>query len=299
MATEKVTAKDMTEFDGPIDTGNPHGKRPADKDVGDKGPDESVGKKGKKGAELPGTTTVGEEIESLFNGVEGLSEDFVERASTIVEGAISEKVALIREEMEESYSAKLEEAYTSISEDLEAKLDEYLNLFVEEYMKSNEVAIEQGFRQEIAEEVISSFKSIVETAGLDLPEDKIDIADALVKENSELEDKYNETLTENIELKKSIRKYEISEAFVEHTDGLTEAAKDKLRRLTENLEFSSVDQFVKKLEVLKESVATPVAVETDKKNLTEASESQAPVAKEIDTKMQRYIEASRGSFLQL
>lgn len=300
MATEKVTSKDMTEFEGPIDTSDAHGKRPADRrKKGDIEPDESVGKSGTKGATLPGTTTVGEEIESLFSGVEGLSEDFVERASTIVEGAISEKVALIREEMEDEYNAKLEEAYSSISEDLETKLDEYLNLFVEEYMKENEVAIERGFRQEIAEDVISALKNIVEAAGLDLPEDKIDIADALVQENSELESKYNETLLENMELKKSLRQYEINEAFVANTDGLTEAAKDKLRRLTENLEFSSVDQFVKKLEVLKESVSTPAAVEAGKKDLTEASDLKETVAKEIDPKMQRYIEASRGSYLQL
>ena len=300
MATENIKAKDMTSFEGPVDTGNPHGKRPADKDVGDKGPDESVGNKGKKGAELPATTTVGEEIESLFSGVEGLSEDFVSRASTIVEGAISEKVALIREGLEAEYETKLEEAFTSLSEDLETKLDEYLNLFVEEYMKKNEVAIERGFRQEIAEDVISAFKSIVESAGVDLPEEKIDIADALVKENAEIEGKYNEALTENIELKKSLRQYEINEAFVAGTDGLTDASKDKLRRLTENMEFSSVEQFVKKLDVLKESISSTVVVESaDKKNLTEASEVKEPVAKVIDPKMQQYIAASRESFLQL
>lgn len=291
MATEKVKSKDMTEFDGPVDTGNAHGKRPADKKVGDMLPDESVGKKGMKGSELPGTTTVGEEIEALFSDVDGLSEDFVSRASTIVEGAISEKVALIREEIEAEYNEKIEEAYSTISEELENRLDEYLNLFVENFMEDNKVAIERGFRQEIAEEVIKSIVTIAENAGVDLPEDKIDIADALVAENEELEDKYNKALNETLELKKEIRKYQIAEAFNTATADLTEAAKDKLRRLTENMEFNSVEQFNEKLEVLKESF-TDKTPGSDKKNLTEAVETVE--TKIEDPRMAGYVKASRG-----
>lgn len=297
MATETIKAKDMTSFEGPIDTGDAHGKRPADKrKKGDINPDESVGKSGTKGTELPGTTAVGEEIEALFDGVEGLSEDFVSRASTIVEGAISEKVSLIRETLEAEYNEKLEEAYTTISEDLENKLDEYLGLFVEEYMKENAVAIERGFRQEIAEEVISSIKNIVESAGVDLPEEKVDIADALVAENEELEEKYNEALTENLELKKAVRQYQINEAFIDHTDGLTEATKDKLRRLTENMEFSNVDRFVEKLTVLKESFTNKPA-DASKVDLTEASDNKEAV-KEVNPRMAGYIAATRGSYIE-
>lgn len=293
--SEKIKAKDMTEFDGPVDTGDAHGKRAADKrKVGDIQPDESVGKSGTKGAELPSTTTVGEEIEALFDGVEGLSEDFVSRASTIVEGAISEKIALVREDLETEYNQRLDEAYETLAEDLETKLDEYLGLFIGEYLKENQVAIESGFRTEIAEQVISNIVSIVESAGVNLPEDKIDLADALVAENEDLENKYNKTLKENIELKKEIRTYAINEAFVAHTADLSDGAKDKLRRLTENMEFNDVDQFVEKLEVLKESFTTKPEG-ASKQNLTEASETTV-AEKKLDPRMSHYVAAARGSY---
>lgn len=291
MSVTKITAKDNTEFEGPVDTGNPHGKRPADKKkVGDIAPDESVSKSAKRGADLPGTTTVGEEVAELFSGVEGLSEDFVERASTIFEGAVSEKISLIREEIETEYNEKLEEAYETISEDLEDKLDQYLSLFVEKYLEENRVAIEKGFRTEIAEQVIDNVKSIVEAAGVDLPEEKIDIAEALIAENEELTAKHNEALNEAIELKKVIRKFEINEAFNQHTENLSEAAKDKLRKLTENIDYASVDQFVSKLTVLKETVkpSTPSA-----EDLTEAVEI-APSKKAVDDRMALYIKHAAG-----
>lgn len=297
MSVTKIKGKDMTEFDGPVDTGNPHAKRPADKKNGDAQPDESVSKKGKQGTELPGTTTIGEELDSLFEGVEGLSEDFTSRAAVIIEGVLSEKVATLREEIEAEYSEKLDEAYDTIAEDLEGKLNEYLSLFVETYLEENKVAIERGFRNELAESVMESVTSIVEAAGVTLPDEKVDIAEALVAENEELETKYNESLHENIELRKTVRKFEINEAFIELTNGLTEGAKDKLRKLTENIEFTDVAQFKNKLEVLKESFAEG-APNTSKANLTEASDEKPAPAKELDPRKAAYLKAATSNFFK-
>lgn len=292
---EKIKAKDMTEFPGPVATGDAHGKRAADKrKVGDMEPDESVGKEGTKGAELPGTTTVGEEVAELFADVEGLSEDFVSRASTIFEGAVSEKIAVIKESLEEEYNTKLEEAYENISEDLENRLDEYLSLFVENFLEENKVAIEKGFRSQIAEDVIAGMVSIVESAGIDLDEEKIDVADALVAENEELTEKYNSSINENIELSKQIRQYQLKEAFEEGTTGLTEGTKDKLRKLTENINFSDVEQFKEKLEVLKESLTDKPAT-PEKKNLSEAVDT-TETKRIADPKMKSYLDAAVGSY---
>lgn len=290
MTTEKVKAKDYTEFEGPVDTGDAHGKRPADKKGnGDKS---FNGVKGKEGTELPGTTTVGEELNTLFADVDGLSEDFTSKVSVILEGAISEKVSVIRESLEEEYNERLEEAYQNISENLETHLDNYLNLFVENYLEENKVAIERGIRNELSEEIIKSVTTIIESAGVTLPEDKIDIAEALISENESLESKYNEALHENIELKKTVRKFQISEAFDERTSGLSEASKDKLKRLVENMEFADVEQFNSKIEILKESIIEKAAG-TAKTNITEASESVEQVP--VNSRMQAYIAAARGN----
>lgn len=290
---EKIKGMDMTEFDGPVDTGDPHAKRPRDKKkVGDMNADTSVSKTGKYGTDLPGTTTIGEEVTALFADVEGLSEDFVTKASTLFEGAVSERVYNLREELEEEYNTKLDEAYETISEGLEEALDQYLNLFVENYLEENQVAIERGFRQEIAEQVLESVTSIVEMAGVNLPEEDLEVVDSLVREHDELEAKYSDTLNEMVNLRKQIRSYEINETFNAHTEGMTAASKDKLRKLTENVDYSSVENFVEKLEVLKESISTSPAV-SSAPNLTEAYESGV-TEKVVDSRMAAYIKASRG-----
>lgn len=291
---EKIKGKDMTEFEGPVDTGDSHGKRPADKKkVGDMEADTSVSKKGKYGTELPSTTTIGEEVAALFEGVEGLSEDFTEKAAIIFEGAVSEKVSIIREEIEAEYNQKLDEAYDVLAEDLEDKLDQYLNLFVENYFEQNAVAIEKGFRSELAEAVLENVVSIVESAGIDLSEEKVDVAEALASENEELQEKYNASIHENLELKKIIHNYQLAEAFVQSTEGLTEGAKDKLRKLTENMEFADVDSFKKKISILKESFDEG-SVDTSNVNLSEASEERPEVPVNLDPRMSRYIQAARG-----
>lgn len=293
MSDVKITAKDNTEFEGPVDTGNPHGKRPADKNAGDHQPDESVSKKAKKGKELPGTTTIGEEVTALFDGVDGLSEDFVTKASTLFEGAVSEKIAVIREELESEYQTQFQEAYDELAENLETKLDEYLQLFVETYMEENRVAIEGGFRKELSEQVIESIVSIVENAGVDLPDEQLNIAEALVEENEALEAKLNESLNDTVELKKQIREYEIKDIFATATEGLSEGSKDKLRKLTENIDYSNTEQYAQKLEVLKESISDK-APATSQVNLTEESPVSERTEVQHSPSMTAYINAARG-----
>lgn len=299
MAKEDVKGMDFTQDMSPVDTGNPHGKRPADKSAGDKEADTSVAKKGKRGTDLPGTTMVGEEIAELFKDVDGLSEDFIDRATTILEAAISEKVSLVREEIEQEYADKLNEEVEERTAELEVRLSEYLELFTGNYLKENKVAIETGFKNDIAEQVIAAVNTIVESAGVELPEDKVDVADALAEANAELEEKYNKALNENISLSKEIKKYQLAEAFDIATSGLSEGTKDKLRRLTENMEFADVDQFNSKMEVLKESFTENNApdAEVSQKDLTEATGEHNPAPqKTVDPKMQMYINATRGSF---
>jgi hypothetical protein len=245
MTTEKIKAKDDTEFEGPTSTGNPRAKRPADRNDGDHDADESVGKSEDKGKDLP----ISEELNQMFGNIEGLSEDFVHRATTLMEAAVANRVNSLIEDMEITYQDNLTEQAAL----LESTVSSYLDLVVENYLEQNRVALESGFRREIAEDVIASIQNIVESAGFDLSDEQIDVADALVAENENLTARYNDALNETIELKRTIRKFQMDEAFNEHTQGLTEGTKDKLRRITESMDFSGVDQFVAKLDVLKET----------------------------------------------
>lgn len=289
MAKEKATHQDATDFDGPIKTGDAHAKRPADKDVGDKTADTSAAEPVKTFK----SGKVAEEVEALFASVEGLSEDFINKATVIFEGAVSEQESVIREELETQYGEKLQEAVEVISSNLEESLNDYLNLFIETFIKENRPALEEGFKVELAEAVMKSVTTIVESAGVDLSDVNVDLTKTLAEENEKLEAKLNETLNETVELKKQIRSFELTEAFNRNTQGLSDSARDKLTRLTENLSFNSVEEYEGKLNILKESISTsPKGAEVQ--NLTEVSDPVKVEDKALNDRMAAYVKTLRG-----
>lgn len=251
--TTKATHQDSTEFDGPVDTGNPHAKRPADKKQGDMNANTAVSSKD------PGTVfnsgKVAEEVQKLFAGLEGISEDFTTRATVMIESAMGERISTIREELQAEFDSKVEAAVNEQTASLEEKIDSYLSYVVEQFMTENQVAIDQGIKNEIAEQVLESVASIVEANGFKIPEDKVDVVEALTAENVSLEDQLNESLRANMELADENKKYKLAEAFNEVAADLSDAARDKLQKLSENISYSDVDDYKKRVGMLKESVS--------------------------------------------
>lgn len=294
MSKEKATHQDSTEFEGPIETGDAQKKRPADKKKnGQQEPDTSVSNKDKGTVFTSGK--VAEQVEALFADVEGLSEGFTEKATVIFEGALSERIEEIREEIEGEFNERLNEAYETMAEDLEDKLDGYLQVVVENYIKENQVALESGFKTEVAEQVMKSVTDIIESAGVELSPDKVDVADALAEQVDELESKLNESMEETVNLRKQVRKYQIQEAFEANTTDLSEGSKEKLRKLSENIHFDDVDGFVSKLSILKESISTTnTTSNTDIADLTEATDGINETKKTVSPQMESYLAAARG-----
>lgn len=264
---EKATHQDDTDFEGPVDRGNPHAKRPADKiGVGDMKADTSVSK---KDPAVMWSGKVSEEIARLFDGVEGLSEGFTTKAAIIVEGLISERVEQIKEELAEEMDKAIAEQMESLVLEYEEKLDGYVSYVAEEFVRENQLAIDRGIRNEIAEQVLEAVGTIIESHGLTLPEEKVDVAESLTADLNRLEADFNRVLEENIALKKEVERAVIREAFNTISEGLTDAGKDKLRRLSENISYRSVEDYKRKVSDLKESllgVASPVSTTGEELN---------------------------------
>ena len=294
MSKEKATHQDETDFEGPIDTGNPHAKRPLDKKQGDAEADTSVS--AKDPGKVFDSGKVAEDISSLFAGVEGLSEGFAEKATVILEGALSEQVENIREQFEAKYVAQLDEAVAAISADLEDKLDSYLGFVAEQFMKENQLAIDNGIKNDIAEQVLESVTAIIESAGVTLPDDKIDVAESLIGELKDAETKLNEQMTANIELTKQVRSFELKEAFAELSEGLSVASKERLAKLAENISFDDVADYKSKVATLKESVSgAPAKPEAKVDALNESVELTNGGGKKPNPVMEAYLRAAVGS----
>ena len=195
---------------------------------------------------------VKEHIDALFNGEE-LTEEFRDKATTIFEAAVSERITAIEEELVSQYNEKLEEGITSVKNELTEKLDDYLGYVVEEWMKENEVAIENGLRNEIAENFINGLKSLFESCYIDVPNEKYDVLTDYADKVNSLEESLNAEMAKGIELRKELLEANCTRVFNNVVDGLVDTDAEKLRSLSEGLEFENVEQYEEKLNLLKEN----------------------------------------------
>lgn len=186
-------------------------------------------------------------------GSEELTEEFKEKISLIFNAAISSKLSEEVERIEEEYEARLSEEVETITTTLTESVDKYLSYAVQEWMKSNEVAIESSLRTEITESFIEGLKNLFADHYISVPQERLDVMETLATKVEELEMAINEKIEENIELKKVINEATKTEVFSEASEGLAATQVEKLKSLTESVEFTEADEYKKKILTIKES----------------------------------------------
>ena len=192
------------------------------------------------------------DVEALVEGEE-LSEEFKEKAATVFEAAVKSRIRSEIERMEEGYAVSLEEATDTIKEELSTKVDDYLGYVVEQWMQENELAIERGLKGEIAEDFIAGLKQLFEDHYIDVPDEKYDVLEAQAEKITELEEKLNDIIEENVEKKKVVESLSRERAIAEACYDLAETETEKFTSLVEDVEFTDEESFAEKLSTLKES----------------------------------------------
>ena len=196
--------------------------------------------------------SVKEDVEALVEG-EDLTEEFKEKAATVFEAAVKSRIRSEIERMEEGYVDSLAEATHVIKEELSEKVDDYLGYVVDQWMQENELAIERGLKGEIAEDFIAGLKQLFEDHYIDVPDEKYDVLEAQAEKITELEEKLNETIEENVEKKKAVESLSRERAIAEACYDLAETETEKFTSLVEDVEFTDEESFAEKLSTLKES----------------------------------------------
>tara|TARA_Y100001973_G_C5207168_1_gene342420 strand:- start:805 stop:1827 length:1023 start_codon:yes stop_codon:yes gene_type:complete len=231
-----------------------------------------------------------EDIDEIFGGEE-FDADLKERAETIYTAAVNAKAGVEISRLEEEYAEKLEEAKNTFVEESGKKIDEYVTYAAEEWAKENEVAIESSFKVEVAENFMNGIKSLFEENYIDLPEEKVDLAAEAIEKTEQLESDLNESVKEKIELQKEIDDLKVSAIVAESGEGLTLTEREKLSSLAEGIEYDDLEDFSKKLDVIKENYfasksESPDVFQENDEPLEEAEEKAA-----IDPSMERYASA--------
>jgi hypothetical protein len=189
---------------------------------------------------------------SALTDTDGLEEEFKKKAATIFESAIRMKLKEEMTHLEEKYEAKLATQIEEAQEEMAEKVDDYLNYVVEEWMKANEVAMEHKLKAEIAEGFMTGLKGLFEQHNISVPEEQFDMLDAAADKVAELEDKLNEALESNIELTKVNADLKRTDILLDVASDLADTEVEKFAGLTENIEYTSEEDFREKVETIKE-----------------------------------------------
>ena len=134
------------------------------------------------------------------------------------------------------------------------KVDEFLNYVATQWMSENELAIEHGIKNDIAENLITGMKKPFAENYIEVPEEKFDLFDDMVEKLDEMEFfKLNEQIEVNVGLNRQLGEQVKHGIVASIADGLADTQKEKLAGLAENVEFESEDQYREKVQMLKES----------------------------------------------
>ena len=245
----KATGEDSESTDATTPEGGNPKKRKGDKTGGDKADNVEKNVKTPQGSNDEGLK---EAIEGLFEG-QDLTEDFKVKTVAVFEAAVHEKVLAETAVLEEKFENDLQEQVDIAVEDLVEKVDSYLDYVVESWVESNKVEIESNFKVETAQSLLDNIKGLVAEHNLEIDETQVDAIAEMETKVEESTTKYNEVVEEMIAVKEAKQQLELSIAFNEVSEGLTDTQSEKLKVLSEGVSFESVDEFTKKVSAIKEN----------------------------------------------
>ena len=227
------------------------------------------------------------DVAALTEGTE-LSEDFAEKAKTIFEAAVRSKLTEEWAKLEEQYAAQLAEQVEASKKELAEEVNGTLNYAVTKWLEENQVAVDRGIKNEITEDFIVGLKNLFEEHYISIPDDKVDVVEGMTEDLCKMEERLDEQVKRNIELQNRLNESAKTVIVSTIAEGLADTQKEKLASLAEAIEFTTEEEFTKKVNTIKESYFT-------KESITKAEVAdETPVegsADDISPAMAQYLNA--------
>jgi len=244
-------------------------------------------------AEAPEYTEINieQDVDALVAGEE-LSEDFKEKAKTILETAVKGQVSQIKETLVADYDKRLLEEVEEIKTALNERIDSYLEYVADEWFNENQLAVEGGLKEELTESFMTGLKGLFEEHYVEIPEDKYDVLQSMVDKLDDMETKLNEQIESNVALNKRLAESSSDVILADVSEGLADTQKEKLASLAESVEFESETAYREKLVTLRESYFPTAKAPTAK---TESlSEGVDHAGEDVSGSMAGYLKTLKG-----
>jgi hypothetical protein len=192
-------------------------------------------------------------MNALFADEASLTEDFKNKAVTIFEAALNERVEALREEVAAEYEDFIAEELENNKLQIVEQLNQYLEYIAENWIEENRLAVENGIKNEITESFIEGLRDLFLNHGIEVPETDTDVVDDLSGRIEELEEALNAEIEKNIELSSSINEQAKASIIQSLGEDLNDVQFDKFVQLAENISYETDEDLVEKLETIKES----------------------------------------------
>ena len=229
---------------------------------------------------------VSDDVNDLLEGTE-LSKEFAEKAKTIFEAAIKAKISSEYDKLVEHFATELEKQVNAAKADLSEEVNGTVNYAVGQWMEQNQVAVDRGIRNEITEDFIAGLKGLFEEHYISIPDDKVNVVEGMADSIREMETRLDEQVKANVKLQKRLNETAKLNVLNTVSEGLADTQKDKLAALAEGVEFTTEQEFSKKVKTIKESYFK-------EKTVTQsdvADETPVEDAAEVTPAMAQYLDA--------
>ncbi|AJQ20831.1 hypothetical protein Phi10_148 [Salmonella phage vB_SentM_Phi_10] len=194
------------------------------------------------------------ELQKLFEGVNGLSTDFLDKVSGLLESkveaarlqAIQETEAagnVERLTLVEAHQKEVADLKENFTLQLAEKVDSFLNAVVEEWANKNAPAIDAQIKTEAAERFLTGFSNVLKEAGVSFATDPDGQIAALTNRLAEAEQRANMANTELNQLKESETKRQRNDVIDRICEGMVDTKKDTVVNLLEGIEFQTESEF--------------------------------------------------------
>jgi len=193
-----------------------------------------------------------EDVDAIFAGQE-LSEEFKQRVTTIFEAAVIARAVAVVEELEAQILEGAAESVEEIKLELEEQMSAYASYVAKEWLAENQVAVQAGLKAEIMEEFIDGLRGLFVEHNINIPDEEVDVVEAMAEEMAALQEQLNKALNLNVELVEAINEASKESIVYSVCEGLTATQAEKVKALAEGVEFTTEGEYQDKVELIKES----------------------------------------------
>ena len=207
----------------------------------------------------------GTELDAVLSSIDSklMTESVKTKLGDLFEAILTKKTIELKEKFEKEHSEKMvtlekhADAYAKyVAEYLEDKavdfvdehffkeFDKYTTHCADEFMKENKLAIENGVKVEMFDNMVNGLRNVlVENA---IPEKTVDVVD-YDKKISALKESLEKKEKELMESRRQTQKKEVQQVFEACTADLTLIQKNNLKKIVENYSVDNLTEFKRKL----------------------------------------------------